>query len=119
MNRNPGSGTRLWLQRESAHTGLPLDLIVGYDRFVYTHTAAAQAVAGGQADAALGLEAAARKYDLDFIPLFVERYDLVFQGQISPALGILLDGLVSNEFRREMGSLPGYETAHTGEQVPL
>jgi hypothetical protein len=46
-------------------------------------------------------------------------YDLVFQGGISPGLDMLLNALVSNAFRRDMGSLPGYETAHTGEQIPL
>jgi molybdate-binding protein/biotin operon repressor len=119
LNRNPGSGTRLWLERESARTALPLSLIAGYERFVYTHTEAARAVAVGEADATLGLEAAARKHDLDFIPRFVERYDLVYQGEISPALEILLNALVSAGFRREMQGLPGYETAHTGEQVSL
>jgi putative molybdopterin biosynthesis protein len=119
LNRNPGSGTRLWLERESARTGLPLGLLPGHDRFVFTHTEAARAVLEGKADATLGLEAAARKHDLDFIPLFVERYDLVFQGEVSPALSLLLNALVSKEFRREMQSLPGYETAHTGDQIPI
>jgi len=119
LNRNPGSGTRLWLERESARTGLPVGLIPGYEHFVYTHTDAARAVAEGRADVTLGLEAAARRHGLDFIPLFVERYDLVFQGEMSPGLEMLLNALVSNAFRREMQSLPGYETAHTGEQIPL
>jgi len=119
LNRNPGSGTRLWLEREAAHTHLPLSLIPGYDRFVHTHTQAASAVARGEADAALGLEAAARGRCLDFIPLFIERYDLVYQGETSHALEILLNALVSAHFRHEMGALPGYETAHTGEQIPL
>jgi putative molybdopterin biosynthesis protein len=119
LNRNPGSGTRLWLEREALRTGLPLGLIPGYERFVHTHTEAANAVAEGAADAALGLEAAARGKNLDFIPLFVERYDLVYQGETSHALEILLNALVSAEFRHEMDALPGYETAHTGEQIPL
>jgi putative molybdopterin biosynthesis protein len=116
LNRNPGSGTRLWLE-ESA--GRPASGLPCYERFVFTHTEAARAVLEGKADATLGLEAAARKHDLDFIPLFVERYDLVFQGEVSPALALLLNALVSKEFRREMQSLPGYETAHTGDQIPL
>lgn len=119
LNRNPGSGTRLWLDREASRAGLPPEHIPGYQNFVHTHTEAAQVVASGGADAALGLEAAARGHRLDFIPLFVERYDLVFQGERTPALDILLNGLVSSAFRHEMQSLPGYETNHTGEQIPL
>jgi molybdate-binding protein/biotin operon repressor len=119
VNRNPGSGTRLWLERQAAQAGLPLNRVRGHGDFVHTHTEAARVLAAGRADATLGLEAAARRHGLDFIPLFVERYDLVFQGEMTPALDILLNGLVSAPFRREMQSLPGYETAHTGEQIPL
>jgi putative molybdopterin biosynthesis protein len=119
VNRNPGSGTRVWLERESDRTALPLRSVRGFDTAVYTHTEAAREVAAGRADVALGLEAAARRHGLDFLPLFVERFDLVFEGEPQPALSVLLDRIASAAFRHEMEGLPGYETAHTGEQVPL
>jgi putative molybdopterin biosynthesis protein len=119
LNRNPGSGTRVWFDREIGRQGIPTDRIRGYGAFVHSHTEAARAVEAGEAGAALGLEAAARLHHLAFVPLFVERYDLIFQGELTPALGLLFNGLVSASFRHEMASLPGYETTHTGEQIPL
>jgi putative molybdopterin biosynthesis protein len=61
----------LWFDQEAVRSGLPIQDIDGYERFVHTHTEAARAVAEGRADIAIGLEAAARQENLDFIPLFV------------------------------------------------
>ncbi len=56
---------------------MPAEQIQGYEQEEYTHLAVAAAVASGRADCGLGVTAAARALDLDFIPLFTERYDLV------------------------------------------
>lgn len=121
VNRNRGSGTRLWLDRELARLGIPPEAVAGYDHEVPTHTAAAQAVAQGYAHVGLGLEAVARLYHLDFIPLFQERYDLVLPEAPAsgPDLSALLDLVHGAPFRQEVSALGGYETVHTGEQLPL
>ncbi len=79
----------------------------------------AEAINGGRADAGLGVEAAARKYDLDFIPLFQERFDLVMpREQISDQhLRPFFDILSSLHFRRTVEALGGYQTEHTGDQI--
>jgi putative molybdopterin biosynthesis protein len=51
--------------------------IQGYDREEYTHTAVAAAIAAGTADAGLGIYSAARIFDLDFVPVCEEQYDLI------------------------------------------
>jgi putative molybdopterin biosynthesis protein len=119
VNRNPGSGTRLWLDTELHRLGIAPAQIPGYDRIARTHTEAAEAIQSGQADAALGLEAAASQHGLDFIPLFSERYDLVFPADVSAALEPLLNHLQTATFRHTMEGLAGYHSAHTGEQVSL
>ncbi len=119
VNRNPGSGTRLWLDTELHHLGIAPAQIPGYDRIAKTHTEAAEAIQNGQADAALGLEAAARQHGLDFIPLFMERYDLVFPAETGSALEPVLNHLQTALFRHTMDGLAGYQSAHTGEQVNL
>jgi putative molybdopterin biosynthesis protein len=43
----------------------------------HTEYAAAAAVAAGQADAAPGIEAMARQFNLEFLPLAFERFDLL------------------------------------------
>ncbi|MFH1907185.1 MAG: substrate-binding domain-containing protein, partial [Chloroflexota bacterium] len=119
INRQRGSGTRLWLDARLHELGISGEQIRGYENVVPTHTECALAVQRGEADAALGLQAAARQHGLDFIPMFHERYDLtVPQEQIHTVLPIL-DYLQSGDFRREVASLSGYDTTHTGEQILL
>lgn len=119
VNRNPGSGTRLWFDAELRKLGIPSDRVRGYDKVVQTHTEAADLIANKNADAALGLQAAAHQHDLDFIPLFEERYDLVLPRENGKLLLPLLDYLQSASFRTELNALTGYNTSHSGEQIPV
>jgi putative molybdopterin biosynthesis protein len=119
INRNPGSGTRLWLDSELERQGIPRESIDGYEHVVNTHTECARAVASGQADAALGLQASALQFDLDFIPLFEERYDLVLPREQEDSLAPLLEHIQTAAFRRDLATLTGYNTSHSGEQISL
>jgi putative molybdopterin biosynthesis protein len=119
INRNAGSGTRLWLDQQLHALGIPAEEIRGYRTTVSTHTQSARAVFSGEADAAVGLRAAAHPLRLGFIPLFHERYDLIFAQEQAELLDPLLDALQSSVFRRGIEGLTGYETLHTGEQIPL
>ncbi len=119
INRNAGSGTRLWMDAELKRLGMAGDQINGYQQQASTHNQTAQAVAAGQADAALGLQAAAEKHGLDFIPLFEERYDLVFPAALTRQLEIFLNYVQSAVFRRQLTGLGGYQSSGTGTQVAL
>jgi putative molybdopterin biosynthesis protein len=119
INRNPGSGTRLWLDQQLQTLGIPAKAIRGYQATVSTHTKSAWAVFSGAADAAVGLRAAAHPLGLDFIPLFHERYDLIFAQEQAELLDPLLEALQSSAIRRGIEGLTGYETLHSGEQIPL
>jgi molybdate-binding protein len=119
INRNKGSGTRLWLDHQLQAVGIPISVIKGYENSVSTHTACASLVQTGHVDVALGLRASAHQFGLDFIPLFQERYDLVFSKEQYESLVPLLDAIQTRTFRREVHALTGYDTTHTGEQIPL
>jgi putative molybdopterin biosynthesis protein len=119
INRNPGSGTRLWLDRQLQKTGVPINDINGYTNIVSTHTACAQAVRSGQADVALGLRASAHQFGMDFTLLFHERYDLIYMQEQSHLLEPLVDTIHTLPFRRGVNALTGYDTTHTGELIPL
>src|SRR5688572_32061426 len=64
INRNAGSGTRLWFDAELKKLKIPTEKINGYDREVKTHSEAASEVQSGRADAALGLQTAAHQHQL-------------------------------------------------------
>ena len=119
VNRNPGSGTRLWLDEELRKLKIPVEKINGYNKAVKTHTEAAGLISANEADAALGLQAAAHQHGLDFIPLFEERYDLVLPRENEKTLLPLLDYLQTATFRTELNALTGYNSTHSGEQIRL
>jgi putative molybdopterin biosynthesis protein len=119
INRNPGSGTRLWLDSRLKKAGIPIGAINGYSVAVKTHTQAALMVKNGKADVCLGLQAAAHEQELDFIPLFEERFDLVMEPQQESHLSPFLDFLQTVEFRRLLGSLTGYDSKHSGEHIHI
>jgi putative molybdopterin biosynthesis protein len=119
INRNPGSGTRLWFDRQLQAEDILPESIHGYTKYVSTHTECARQIQTGKIDVALGLRAAAHQFDLSFIPLFHERYDIVFTQEESVRLAPILDAIQTSAFRRGVEALTGYETKHTGEQIPL
>ena len=119
VNRNAGSGTRLWLDAELRKLKIPAEKINGYEKVVKTHTEAAVLISANKADTALGLQAAAHQHGLDFIPLFEERYDLVLPRENESTLLPLLDYLQTAIFRIELNALTGYNSAHSGEQITL
>ena len=119
VNRNLGSGTRLWFDAELRRLKIPNENINGYEKIVKMHSEAASLIETDKADAALGLQAAAHQHGLDFIPLFEERYDLVLPREQEKALMPVLDYIQTVDFRNVVNSLTGYNTAHSGEQILL
>lgn len=116
VNRQEGSGTRVLLDIQLRQLGINPREIKGYEREMETHLAVGLSIARGEADAALGIEAAARSCDLDFLPLFRERYDLVMPiaGYRSKLLASLLETVVSEEFKEVVNKAGGYDTSQTG-----
>lgn len=117
INRNPGSGTRIWFDRKLGELGVITETINGYTQEVSSHSAVAHSVKSGMADVGLGLNAAASQEDLDFIPLFIERYDLVIPESSKHDMTIktLLNFLTSSEYRQAISALKGYDSSKTGE----
>jgi putative molybdopterin biosynthesis protein len=109
------------LDFELQKLGVPPQAIQGYDQEEYTHLAVAAAVASGRADCGLAVTAAAKALDLDFVPLFNERYDLVIPEPFwgSALLQPIFDLMQTAAFRSAVAGLPGYNIAEMGREVPL
>lgn len=117
INRQRGAGTRVLLDYQLGLLGIPARDILGYNQEEYTHLAVAAAVASNRADCALGIAAAAQALDLDFLPLYQERYDLVipvehWEGEL---LAPLRRALKDPAFQRSVAALPGYDISQMGE----
>ena len=111
VNRQRGSGTRGMIDQLLAANGLRPESIAGYAHEEFTHEAIAATVAAGQADVGFGIEAAARRYDLGFVPLIWERYGFVMGSATagSPEGKAFLARLHGNTFRQRLIAMPGYE----------
>ena len=121
INRNRGSGTRIWLDNRLGELGLKSAQINGYTQVSNSHTATTQAIKFGFADLGIGLIAAAVKDNLDYIPLFEEQYDLVVPGVHFEDKDILmmLDFLTTADCRKSINLLEGYKTQKTGSLFNL
>jgi molybdate transport repressor ModE-like protein len=116
VNRQPGSGTRLLVDLLLERDGLDHQAIRGYDSGEFTHAAVAAYVASGMADAGFGVETAARRFDLEFVPVISERFFFICRTQTlsQPMLGRVLEILRSDGFRRAVNQLAGYDAADCG-----
>ncbi len=116
VNRQRGAGTRVLLDYHLNLMTIVPEHIVGYSQEEYTHLGVAAAIASGRADCGLGIAAAAQALDLDFVPLFQERYDLVIPKQfatdelLAPLFGLLAD----SAFRKAVSQLTGYDVSVMG-----
>jgi putative molybdopterin biosynthesis protein len=116
VNRQRGAGTRVLLDYQLGLLRIDPGSIHGYNQEEYTHLAVAAAISSGRADCGLGIAAAAKALQLDFVPLFDERYDLVipkvhYQDDLLKPLLELLNNPV---FKRTVADLPGYDTSMMG-----
>jgi len=119
VNRQKGSGTRVWLDYRLRELGILPSAICGYSRELDTHLAVGTCIARGEADAGMGIQAAAISCNLDFIPLTSEKFDLIIPEERyhSPIFASLMEIIESEEFKRVVKEMGGYDTSHTGETV--
>jgi putative molybdopterin biosynthesis protein len=119
VNRQRGAGTRVLLDHELAQRGIEPAEVHGYEREEHTHLAVAAAVAAGRADCGLGVLAAARAFELDFVPIAREPYDLVlWRGTVEePLLDPLWELLAAPDFRKAVEGLGGYDTTEMGLRI--
>ncbi len=117
VNRQRGSATRAMIDELLASSRVRPESIAGYAHEEFTHEAVAAEVATGQADAGFGIEAAAARYDLGFVPLVLERYGFAMPRSIaeSPEGKDFFARLNGNTFRQRLLSMPGYEPLEVRE----
>ena len=121
VNRQKGSGTRILSDYLCKRENVDVSAIYGYDREELTHTSVAAQIVSGSADAGMGIYSAAKLYDLDFIPICIEEYDLIIPDHAwdTPMVRSLLTILKSDAFREKILSLGGYTVDNPGEVIPV
>ncbi len=119
VNRQRGAGTRVLLDYHLELKGINQEAIRGYHHEEFTHLAVGAAIASSRADCGMGIAAVTHALDLDFIPLFDERYDLVIplEHAESPLLEPLFQLLEDEDFRQVVSELPGYDVQPMGKVI--
>lgn len=121
VNRPEGSGTRMLTELLLKRHGVAPRQVSGFENTELTHAAVAAFVASGMADVGLGVQTAAHRFGLHFIPLLKERYffaaptEALARAEIKPVLAVLQ----SPAFRARVAALKGYEAAGTGQVLTL
>lgn len=121
VNRQKGSGTRILTDYLCSREKVEPSDVYGYTREELTHTSVAAQIACGSADVGMGIYSAAKLYDLDFIPICIEEYDLIIPNHAwdSPMVQQLLTILRSDAFREKILSMGGYTAEHPGQVLCL
>jgi putative molybdopterin biosynthesis protein len=119
VNRQRGSGTRVLLDYHLDALNIAKEAIQGYNHEEFTHLAVGAAIASGRGDCGLAIAAVTHALDLEFIPLFEERYDLIIPKEFSSnsLLAPLFEVIEDTNFRKLVASLPGYDIAPMGKLI--
>ena len=110
--RRFGTGTRVLLDRLLTDAGIPPASVTGPE--TASHLEVAMAIATGQADAGLGVHAAATALDLGFTPVTWEDFDIVLSADALEAAEPLIGSLRDPAVQSAVDSLGGYDLSHTG-----
>jgi molybdate transport repressor ModE-like protein len=121
INRQKDSGTRGLLDELMRREGMKSSQISGFDDEEFTHSAVAAYVGAGMADVGFGIEAAARQFGLDFLPVTTEYY-LIMCHQRSleqESIRRFLAMISQDSFYQAVRQLPGYSPSDCGRVMAV
>ena len=121
VNRQRGSGTRLFLDYNLKKSNINPKNISGYEREEFTHIGVAAVVAAGDADCGLGVYSAAELMNLDFIALGNEEYDFAVPKEFldTDMIKEFIKVIKTYEFKGELDKLGGYDYTEIGKIIEL
>ncbi|NMF06455.1 substrate-binding domain-containing protein [Clostridium beijerinckii] len=120
INREKGSGIRILLDEKLRVNNINREQIKGYNVEKQSHSAVARSIARGEGNVGIGNEKAAKQVDgIDFIKIQEERYDLVIKESDLkyPIYQLIIRTIQSEEFKREIESLGGYDLKDIGKML--
>jgi len=117
INRQRGAGTRVLFDYLLEKNEISKYRISGYNREEFTHMTLASEINSGSTDVGIGIQSAANAFDLDFIPVAEERYDLIIPENLMSDDRIIriLEVIRSETFKKQVEVLKGYDLSLTGK----
>ena len=117
INRQRGSGTRVFLDYHLGQLGVSPDHINGYEREVYTHFEVGLSILSGEADVGIATSAVSKLSGLSFTPITRESFDMVLDQSTFFQKGVqaCIDVLNSGGFRKRVEKLGNYDFGDSGK----
>lgn len=119
VNRGPGTGTRLLLDRELRKAGIATEAIEGYHHEMPRHLDVGIEIPAGRADAGPGIRSVSSLLGPDFVPLHWERYDLLVTKErfFDPGVQLFLGMLHEKSFNDLAGTFEGCDIRLSGKII--
>jgi excisionase family DNA binding protein len=117
LNRQEGSGTRLLIDFHLKRLKVSPESIVGYHDDVYTHIETGLSVFSGEVDAGVATKAVASLWNLEFIPIVKERFDMICDQSVffQRCVQALVAELEGDVFRKRVAHLGSYDFSSAGK----
>lgn len=117
LNRQEGSGTRLLIDFHLKTLKIPPASVNGYQDDVYTHIETGLSVFSGEADTGVATKAVASLWNLEFIPIVKERFDMICGQSVFFQKGVqaLVAELGGDAFRKRVEHLGSYDFSSSGK----
>lgn len=121
VNRQIGSSTRSLVSLMLGQLNIDTANVQGFDSSEFTHMAIAAHIASGMADAGIGVETAAWRCGLAFLPLVRERYFFAVHRDTldTPSMLRLLELMNGEQYRAYVAQLVGYDATRMGQVQTL
>jgi len=118
VNRQRGSGTRVLLDYLLKKRNISPNEISGYFDEEFSHLALAAKIQGHGASCGLGIAAVAKALDLDFVPVDVERYDLIVPTKYinDERVRAIIEIVKDPVFHERIYALGGYHIEESGRE---
>ena len=116
VRRQPGSGADNYLQHLLKNEELSFDDFINSD-LAYSENDAVSLILSNQADVSFGLKSEAKKFDLDFIPIVTERFDLIVYRKywFESSFQTLLNFCKTKKFVKLASTFEGYNIDNLGK----
>lgn len=116
VNRQRGAGIRLLLDNELMNRGISPKAISGYDHEVYTHLEVGLSLVSGEADVGIASATVSKIFDLKFLPLVSERFDMVLDKHtfFHPAIQTFIETIGSTSFKSRVKKIGNYNFKDAG-----
>lgn len=117
VNRQKGAGTRKIIDYNLTKLGIDPNKIKGYDNETYTHVEVGLSVLSNESDVGVASVAIADLLGLFFIPITLERFDMIVDQRTFFDHGVqaLIEVVRSDDFRGRVAKLGNYDFRDSGK----